>query len=221
MNYGEENYRVLNQHNEPYNDYIDKYSDTTIYWLTWGGENGLRIDTSSFNPTGITDTLNYYTNILHFEQNNFLDYSTRNIVDWQNPEWIYNESWIWGNHEVGTRDWNFNVDNLVNNKTAEAFFRLRSYASDFSGQNAHDYALSINSNPTMYDSGYINKYEQKILFAEFPRICFRMVRILKNAFISCREFCGNLTQVDWYEIEYPRYLSLVNDSLKFKFNLED
>ncbi len=132
MNYGEKNYRVLNQPDEPYNDYIDKYGDTTIYWLTWGGENGLRIDTSSFNPAGIFDTLNYYTNISHFEQNNFLDYSTSNIVDWQNPEWIYNESWIWGNHDVGTSNWNFNVDNLVSNKTAKAFFRLRSYASDVS-----------------------------------------------------------------------------------------
>ena len=219
MNYGEENYRVLNQHNEPYNDYIDKYSDTTIYWLTWGGENGLRIDTSSFNPTGITDTLNYYTNISHFEQNNFLDYSTSSIVDWQNPEWIYNESWIWGNHEVGTRDWNFNVDNLVSNKTAKAFFRLRSYASDLSGQNAHDYALSINSDPTMYDSGYIDKYEQKILFAEFPsNLLQEGQNTLKTHSFPVVNSAVNLTQVDWYEIEYPRYLSLVNDSLKFKFN---
>ena len=223
MNYGEKDYRILNHHDEPYNDYIDKYSDTTIYWLTWGGDNGLRIDTSSFNSTGISDTLNYYTSISHFEQNNYLDYSTRNIVDWQNPEWIYNESWIWGNHDVGTKNWNFNVSDLVNNKPAEAFFRLRSYASDVSGdQNAHDYALSINSNPTMYDSGYINKYEQKILFAGFSSDLLQDGQnTLKTHSFPVENSVVNLTQVDWYEIEYPRYLSLVNDSLKFKFNLED
>ncbi len=219
INYGNKNYRVLNQQTEPYNDYIDKYSDTTIYWLSWDGENGLRIDTSSFTSVGVTDTLNYYTNISHFEQNNFLDYSTRNIVEWQNPEWIYNESWIWGNHDVGTRNWNFDVNNLVSNETVKAFFRLRSYASD---QNAHDYALSINSYPTLYDSGYINKYEQKILFGGLSSDLLQEGQntLLTHSFPVANSSV-NLTQVDWYEIEYPRYLSLINDSLKFRFNQLD
>ena len=36
-NYASGNYRIVNEHNEPYSEYIDRYSDTTIYWLTWNG----------------------------------------------------------------------------------------------------------------------------------------------------------------------------------------
>jgi len=171
MNYAVGNYRIVNQNDEPYNNYIDRYSDTTMYWLTWGGDNGFRPDTSSYLISGISDTLNFYSDISHFEKNIFFDYSARNLVEWQNPEWVYNESWIWGNQGVGTSNRNFNVSNLVDGKTAKAFFRIRSFASDVPGdQNVHNFGLSINSNPTMYDSGYINKYEQKILVGEFPSI---------------------------------------------------
>jgi len=220
MNYAEGDHRIVNQVNEPYSEYIDKYSDTTIYWLTWNGDNGLRTDTSSYLPGGIPDTLNYYTDITHYEENIFLDYSTRNLVEWQNPEWIYNESWIWGNQGVGTSNRNFNVSNLVDDQTAKAFFRIRSFASDVPGdQNAHNFGLSINSNPTMYDSGYINKYEQKILVAEFPSILLQEGQnTLKTHSFPVENSNINLVQRDWYEIEYPRFLSLINDSLKFKFS---
>ena len=38
INYGSPNYRESNSFGEPYTEYIDRYSDTTVYWLTWGGE---------------------------------------------------------------------------------------------------------------------------------------------------------------------------------------
>ena len=220
INYAEANHRVVNQTNEPYSEYIDKYSDTTIYWLTWGGDKGLRPDTSNHLVGGIIDTLLYYTEIAHYEQDNFLDYSARNLVEWQNPEWLYNESWIWGNQGVGTVNRSFNVSNLVNDESAKAFFRTRSYASDLPGeQNAHNLGLGINSNPTVYDSGYINKYEQKILQADFSSNLLQDGQnTLKTYSYPVDNSSINLLQVDWYEIEYPRYIVLVNDSLKFKFN---
>ncbi len=35
------NYRQVNVVGQPYNEYLDRYSDTTIYWLTWGGDPGM------------------------------------------------------------------------------------------------------------------------------------------------------------------------------------
>lgn len=220
VNYAEANHRVVNQINEQYSEYIDKYSDTTIYWLTWGGDQGLRPDTSSHLAGGIIDTLKYYTEIVHYEQDIFLDYSTRNLVEWQNPEWIYNESWIWGNQGVGTVNRSFTVSNLVDDELAKAFFRVRSFASDLSGdQNAHNLGLSINSNPTVYDSGYINKFTQKILQANFSSNLLQDgSNTLNTHSFPVDNSNINLIQRDWYEIEYPRYLVLISDSLKFKFN---
>ena len=56
----------------------------------------------------------------------------------------------------------------MNDQSAKAFWRVQSRSSDLpSDENAHDLGLSINNYPTVYDSGYLNKYEQKILTAEF------------------------------------------------------
>ncbi len=219
-NYASGNYRILNEHNQPYSEYIDRYSDTTIYWLTWNGSLGLRPDTSNHLVQGIQDTLIYYTNISHYEQNIFLDYFTSSVVEWQNPEWIYNESWIWGQQGVGVNNQPFNVTELVSNETVKAFWRVQSYASDLpSNQNAHNLGLSINNYPTIYDSGYIDKYEQKVLVAEFSSDFLQNGQnILKTHSFPVENSVINSLQIDWYEVEHPRYLVLINDSLKFKFN---
>lgn len=219
-NYAEGDYRIVNAHNEPYSEYIDRYSDTTIYWLTWDGTDGLRPDTSNYIVQGIEDTLVYYTNISHYEQNNFLDFFTRTLLEWQNPEWIYNESWIWGMQGVGTINQPFTVSNLVNDRPVKAFWRVQSYASNLPGdQNAHNLGLSINNYPTVYDSGFINKYEQKILIAEFSSDLLQTGQnILKTHSFPVENATINSVMIDWYEVEYPRYLVLINDSLKFKFN---
>lgn len=219
-NYADGDYRVVNEHNKPYSEYIDRYSDTTIYWLTWDGDPGLRIDTLSYNLVGVQDTVTYYTNISHYEQNNFFDYSTRSVVTWQNPEWIYIESWIWGIQDVGTIDQPFFISDLVSNQPAKAFWRVQSRASDLPGEkNAHNLGLSINDYPTVYDSGFIDKYEQKILLAEFSSDLLQTGQnFLKTHSFPIENANINEVFIDWYEVEYPRYLSLVNDSLKFKFN---
>lgn len=219
-NYAEGNYRIVNQHNEPYSEYIDRYSDTTIYWLTWNGSNGLRVDTSNYIVPGISDTITYYTHIAHYEQNNFLDYFTPTVVSWQNPEWLYNESWIWGQQTVGTVNNPFNVSELVLNDSAKAYWRVQSYASNLPGiQNAHNLGISINNYPTIYDSGFIDKYEQKVLVANFSsNLLQNGQNILKTYSFPVENSSINSLQVDWYEVEYPRSLSLINESLKFKFN---
>ncbi len=169
INYGSPNYREANSIGEPYTEYIDRYTDTTIYWLTWGGNQGSRIDTSSFAGTSFQDTIKYYTEISHYENSRFLDYFVKNLVDWQNPEWIRNETWFWGGQNVGTANRNFSISQLVSNDSAQVFFRALSWASDLPGdENAHNLGLSINSDPTVYDSGYIDKYSQKVLTARIP-----------------------------------------------------
>ncbi len=219
-NYAEGDHRVVNDITESYSEYIDRYSDTTIYWLTWGGEDGSRYDTSNYSLIGVEDTIDYYSNIVHGEANNFLDYSTSNLVEWQNPEWIYNESWIWGRHNVGSRTWQFDVDELVPDKTSKMLFRVQDFASDVVGvQNAHLVGLSINSDPTIYDSSYLNKFEQKILSGEFSsNLLQNGPNTLKTHSFPVPNSTVNILYSDWYEIEYPRYLSLINDSLKFIFN---
>ena len=219
-NYADGNYRVVNEHSKPYSEYIDRYSDTTIYWLTWDGDQGQRVDTVSYNLPGIQDTVTYYSNIEHYEQNNYLDYNTRSQVTWENPEWIYNESWIWGTQGVGTASRPFFVSELVDDQPAKAFWRVQSRANFLPRQeNVYDLGLSINNFTTVYDSGFMDNYEQKILIAEFSSNLLQSGQnnLMTHSFLV-ENAIYNEIYIDWYEVEYPRYLVLINDSLKFKFN---
>ncbi|MCZ6703054.1 MAG: C25 family cysteine peptidase, partial [Ignavibacteria bacterium] len=219
MNYGSLEYRIANGMNEPFTEYIDRYTDTTIYWLTWGNDIGNRIDTLSYNGISIQDTIDYYTEISHYEQNNFFDYFTRNLVEWQNPEWIQNETWFWGGQGVGTVNRNFSVSDLVSVDSAKVYFRALSWASDNpSIENAHNLGISINSDPTVYDSGYIDKYSQKVLEAKFPTgLLQNGNNILKTIVFPVPGSDINMIVRDWYEVEYPRYIKLFNDSLNMQF----
>jgi hypothetical protein len=216
INYADGNYRVVNDFDKPFSEYIDRYSDTSIYWLTWGGNSGLRIDTVTYNNPGIQDTINYYTETLHFEENIWFDYFTKSVVEWQNPEWLQNETWFWGSQGVSTRNWNFSVSDLVPDLSAQAFFRVLSRASDLSGdQNAHDLGLSINSNPTVYDSGFIDKYSQKVLNGVFSSNELQEGNnVLKTIMFPVEGTEINSVNTDWFDIEYPRYLKMFDDSLK-------
>ncbi len=214
-NWGSPDYKKVNAFNTPYNEYLNRYSDTTIYWLTWSGTPGLRIDTI-LNTNGIpNDTINYYTEVAHYEQNQWLDYSVADLARRQDPDWIENETWVWGQQYVGTNNYPFTISDLVAGKTADAYYKIQDYASDITNK-AHKIGLSINTDPTIYDSEYINKYEQKVLHAVFPTSSIKNGSNILHAISYPTAATINSIEYDWYEIDYPRYLNAINDSLEFQ-----
>src|SRR5690606_5189101 len=90
-------HREVNDENEPYNEYTGRYTDTTAYWLTWGGEDGSRVKVSGETVDLSNDTLNYYYEIVHIEKNNWFDYSMQNQVKRELPFFVGNKTWMEGN----------------------------------------------------------------------------------------------------------------------------
>jgi len=73
--YGQRNYGGLtNTYDESNNlayvtdEYFNLYSDTSVYWIGWGGANGFRFTNFNYS-TSIPYNPNYYNEILHFEKN--------------------------------------------------------------------------------------------------------------------------------------------------------
>jgi len=215
-NYGGK-HREINQYNQPYNEYLDRYSDTTVVWLTWGKQNGLRNSVANLPAGSAVKTINYFNQLVHYEKNIWFDFSTDQLVRRQFPDWTENETWLWNTQGVGTIELPFTVSNLVTNKTAKAFVKLQSYASDKT-KNAHRVGLAINSDNKIYDSLSFDNYQQRIIKAVFNS------NLLSNGNNKLRsvsyptQASVNSVFHDWYEIEYPRFLLFSNDSISFKFN---
>ncbi len=214
----EDNYREISILGEPYKEYLGRYTDTTIYWLTWGGEMGLRVSISDGNPSiTASDTLKYYSELIHREINNWFDFSMADQVQREMPSWASNKTWNEGNLGVGVLNVNFSLSNIYPNANAKMFVKLQDYASNISS-NSHLLALSLNNYPTLYDSGYINKYAQKVLKGDFnSSLLVNGINTLKVHSLPTAASL-NACILDWYEMEYPRKLMANNDSLLFSFD---
>ncbi|MBI9073498.1 MAG: hypothetical protein JEY94_17985 [Melioribacteraceae bacterium] len=216
-NYDSTDHRILNGVGEQAYEYLNRYSDSTVYWLTWGTEEGKRFSENMI--TDATDTLDYYTEIIHQETDRFLDNKETSLLAQENTEWLEKETWIYGNHNVGERSHKFDADNIVPGKVASAYYKVISLATDITN-NAHKLGLKINDNESIHDSSFINKYEQKILKAEFnsDQLLEGQNNIKSISFQTDASI--NTVQEDWFEVEYPRYLHFSTDKMIFAFNQE-
>lgn len=210
-----DNYREISRAGEAYKEYLNRYSDTTIYWLTWEGSAGKRIDTISPGAHLYSDTLDYYYERAHYEENPWLDYSTDNLVRRQEPFWKENQTWVWGQQSTGTQNRIFQISDLYPGKRAKAFYKVQSFSSNITS-GAHKIGLSINDDPAVYDSTAFNKYEQKVVKAEVPSNLLKNgTNVLKTiSFPTMNRI--NSVEYDWYEVEYPRVIRCTNNKLMFQ-----
>ena len=208
-------YRETSKNGETYKEYINRYSDTTVYWLTWNGNDGKRVLSQQNNSGSVSDTLKYYSEIIHIENNNWFDFSMSDVVEREMPFWSENKTWNEGNLGVGTRTKNFSLKDIYPNKPVKVFTKLQDYAANID-QNAHLLAISLN-NASKQDSGYINRYQQKVLQGIYNSNILNSGNNSLNVFSIATNASPNLCIVDWYELEYPRYLRAINDSLNFQF----
>lgn len=215
-------HRGLSGYDTPYNEYLGRYTDTTVYWLTWGAIDGKRVEISNGTELPSADTLDYYTQREHYERNLWFDFSCSSVTRREEPFWIENKTWVEGQlrvkvgSAVSKVSKNFNLTNIVPNKTATILVKLQDYAANVSYK-AHLLALRLNNTGDYYDSTYVNKYQKVILSTNINSDLLKDGNNTLQVYSFKTSAVVNSCATDWYEIEYPRYLSPVNDSLNFIF----
>ena len=216
-NYGDKDYRDPANFNEPYNEFMNIYSDTSIYFLTWDGNYGKRIDTLLNYSSTTSDTLDYYDKFLHFEKNLWYDFSlSGGEVRRQNPNIYENETWDWWVQGNGTHNFNFNVSNLKSGKVAKAYLKIQSWATNLYTK-AHNLSLHINSISEPLDSTFVDKYEDVTLSGSFQSDNLHDGN--NNLKLISYDTGANPNSCfgDWWEVEYPRLIKTNNDSLLFGY----
>ena len=213
-NYGG-HHREISNFGQPYNEYLNRYSDTTVYWLTWNGKNGKRVQLFAGNESTASDTLNYYSQIDHYEKNNWFDFSSSNQVEREKPFWTENKTWHEGGLKVRVNNKRFRVTNVVPDKTVKLFAKFQDYASNITND-AHFVSLGLNSD-NWGDSIYFDKYKKIVLQNQLSSNLLNEGNNNLSINSMPTQATLNVCIFDWYEVEYPRYLNAINDSLKFQF----
>ncbi len=219
-NYSPRSPRVLNSDSEEYSEYMNRYSDTTVFFLSWGSvTGGSRAPQFAGNTQGLTDTLASYTEFIHYEPNTvYQDVSVDNEKN-QDPLRQDAKSWFGGWLFAGS-DYsnNFTASDIVKGKSASLFARLISAASSVI-QNSHNLALGLKTNTgtIIVDTRTINRNEGVVLSGVIPS---DSIKTGTNSLVISNYSNGtdpNNLLFDWYEVEYPKLLKSVNDSLSFGF----
>ncbi len=210
-NYPPVSYHIINEDNQEYNEYINRYTDSTFYFFTWGGENGKRADSLAINPSGITDSLFYYCRFLHTEINLVFDFNNNNDVENQTPNWNKNKTW-YQQTLTSTRTYNFSLNEIYPNQVTRINAKAVSWASNIQN-NSHQVKLYLNN--VLIDSNSIDRYKQLLLQGQVnsSSLINGTNQVKLENIPNGSDPNGSL--VDWYEIEYPRNLKLSNDSLYF------
>jgi len=207
-------HRELSKFDEPYNEYLGRYTDTTVYWLSWGSSNGKRVKVNNLYNSN-ADTLTYYNEVIHTEKNAWFDFSAPDIVRREKPFWAEYKTWHEGNINVGISNKSFTVSNVVPNLTFKMLIKTRDFVTNISAD-AHQVSLGLNSDNWSTPT-FIDKYEKIVLQTDLNSNLLEDGNNFLNINSVQTNANINVLLFDWYEVEYPRYLIPINSELKFSF----
>jgi len=219
-NMGDPNYRIPNAYGEPYNEYFDRFTDTTIYWVTWNRGAGDRVTTAPQTLGVASDTLKFYHELVHQEQDrSYLNFDA-NLARRDLPYFYENKTFYWQNINapttVANRSFTFSLNELSQFDSVRFFSRIASGAAT-SATGSHNLALQIGSLYPSYDSTFLDRYERIVLKGSAPVGLFTNGNNTLKVLSYPTGNSINTVWIDWVQMEYPRNLKATSDSIVFRF----
>ena len=217
QNYTKKHYSVTTGVNE-YNEYLNRYSDSTIFFLTNGITPGKRILENNFSIAP-TETLRTYTETIHQELNSSIQFAGDFVVQ-SNYKWTSGDIFFWGwlNQNSQANSNNFFVSDFVPTSDSSTISaKFLSWGNTSNTSPAHDLALKIN-NSKILDSLYLEKYHHAVIKTKIPNsLITNGNNILNLVSRSTGSAFINVVIYDWFEISFPRKIKVLNDSLIIRF----
>lgn len=219
-NMGSADYRTPNAYGEPYNEFYDRFTDTTVYWITWNRSAGKRVATAPQSLGVTSDTLKTYTELIHQEVDRSYLYFDANLVRREMPYYFENKTFYWQNLNAPTamasRSYTFSLSELDNADSVRFYSRIASGASS-NITASHSLVLQVGNNFPTYDSSSLDRFDRIVLSGTAPGSLFANGNNTIKVISYPTGTSINTVWIDWVEMEYSRKLKATNDSLSFKF----
>jgi hypothetical protein len=208
--------------------YTDFFTDTSAYWLTWGGTPGLRFTPAFVDSLPPVSSVASATIRRHFEKNEwyFQGTTTSDVI---NIETVPGEGWAWGTANEwffpgATREFEFWLDNLDSTTSQQATMRIRlvSTTLNYTTPNHHArfWLLDSTSAHAALDPWPIGEVTfpgrtSVVYTVSFPHAYLKNGRnVLRIQSINTGA-SPNQFYLDWFEVDYVRNLRSVNNQLVF------
>lgn len=204
---------------EEYNEYLDRYTDTTILWMTWGTTSGKRAGT---NPavTTTAETLKTYTAFEHLESQGIfpgLQSSNTDLYSQQDYRWNPHDFWPWnflGANASASASFSA-ADIVQGGDSVTIYAKFASWGTNVVTA-AHTIGIRLNGGPDL-STATLNRGDQIVLSGKTAASALAGGTNSVSLFSYPTASNPNYIIYDWFEVEYPRQLVVANDSLLFDF----
>lgn len=211
-NYGDSDYRSIVPHGGEYLSFNNRYSDTLFAWLTWGGEDGQRTLISNLSGVATLDTISSHLAKIHLEQDVRLWYYDAMSATTQLPMW-QNKTWSWQFFgKGGTASFPFNASSIVPSTRVKIWVRNISNAADvYTG--SHLVGIGLNNSPVLDSIGFDYRQTVNLYSNQASSMLLNGANTIKVYGLPTPASFYQVL-VDWLDIDYYRYNTMTNDSLK-------
>ncbi|MEO8166753.1 MAG: C25 family peptidase propeptide domain-containing protein, partial [bacterium] len=195
--------------------YTDYYTDTSAYWLTWGGSTGSRFAAST---PAVIPSISFTSAIstIHQEQN--LSYFSGTTQDEQiNNNTVPGEDWYWRSFGVNTQiDFSFSLDS-ADAAAPTSTVRARVFGTGYNASPSPpaQHRARVWINDSLAGDVLFVQRTGATLSATIPTSWLKVganVFRLKNVDTGTS---NNTFYLDWFEIDYPRKLRATNNLVRF------
>ncbi len=203
------------------NEYFNLYSDTSIYWIDWGGTFGLRYINYNFS-TNLDFPQSYFLEKIHFEKD--LIYSLGETFNpstdfrYFNTEKVSGEGWYWKEMQLlNTITDTFRTPQL---SIIPQTCSLKLFAYPNNNNPGHRLIIRINSTnlDTLKRANY-NKFDTTIFFSS-SLLSATTVNQISVKYITQNLSDGYL-YFDYFTISYPKNFTFEDSKLSFKSEIQD
>jgi hypothetical protein len=196
--------------------YLDFFTDTSTYWLTWGGTAGQRFTPALQHPAPPGTSVQSVVASRHFEQNTQYWYGVTQD-DNINNEVVPGEGWLWMFIYVVPfpTEVPFSIDNL-DTSSGTATIRVRLFSTTLNLANPdHHLRFWLNDQDTPIGEVMFNGRTGVTFTAAVPT-SYLVPGTNRLKILSLQtQTPANGVYLDWFEADYGRFLKAQNDQLFF------
>ena len=186
-----------------------RYTNTNIYWLKWGNDNGLRMEEIDGTPDGTATIPSAFPLTLALEQDNIYLSSI--------PSGIDNDRWYWDNINATsspiTKNYSFTIPQLTSTTNSVS---VRGHFKGYDAVPYHHTIVQVNGH-LIVDSNLWAAHDEYIFEVSIPQAyLLEGDNILRVTAPLDQGITRDIFYVNWFEVDYSAPFIAINDQLKFK-----
>ncbi|MBI5646305.1 MAG: T9SS type A sorting domain-containing protein [Ignavibacteriae bacterium] len=199
---------------DPCPQYINKYGDSSAYWLFLGTASGRRAQVIAAPAVPPRDTVNWAFELVHHEADNYLFAVSTDPVRQQVNAWTADKTWFETWLGIGKASFAFQADNVRSGPRARIWQKSGSWTAPTSFTPNHRVTVALNGGPVL-DSVVYNVNRQGLVVARGSGTDIKNGENLLDV-RNVKFYEGdNALYLDWFDVEYPRHLVARGPRLDF------